>query len=49
MTTSMHVSKLETKSHDAPGEVRAPDKTRVEVVRLTDATLGRFTFKPGWR
>jgi len=49
MTASMRVSKLETKSHDAPDEVRAPDKTRVEVVRLTDATLGRFTFKPGWR
>jgi quercetin dioxygenase-like cupin family protein len=49
MTTEMKVSKLEAKSHDSPDEVRAPDKTRVEVVRLKDFTIGRMTFRPGWR
>ena len=45
----MVVSNLETKSHDAPDEVRTPDKTRVEVVRLKDFTIARFIFQPGWR
>jgi len=45
----MNVTKLQTKSHDKPDEVRAPDKTRVEVVRLEGYTLGRFKFQPGWR
>ena len=45
----MKVAKLETKSHDTPDEVRAPNKTRVEIVRLGGFTLGRFIFQPGWR
>jgi len=45
----MQVKKLEAKSHDKPDEVRAPDKTRVEIVRLEGFTLGRFTLQPGWR
>src|SRR5579864_8073535 len=45
----MKVEKLETKSHDAPDEVRTPSKTRVEVVRLGGFTMGRFIFQPGWR
>jgi quercetin dioxygenase-like cupin family protein len=49
MATPVSVSKLEVKSHDAPDEVRAPAKTRVEVVRLEGFTLGRFIFEPGWR
>ena len=49
MATPMTVRKLETKSHDQPDEVRAPDKTRVEVVRLEGFTIGRFTLQPGWR
>jgi mannose-6-phosphate isomerase-like protein (cupin superfamily) len=49
MTTPMTVNKLETKSHDKPDELRAPDKTRVEVNRLGNYTLGRFVFQPGWR
>jgi len=49
MATPMTVRKLETKSHDKPDEVRAPDKTRVEVVRLEGFTIGRFTLQPGWR
>lgn len=41
--------KFETKSHNSPDEVRTPDKTRVEVVRLPGFTFGRFTLEPGWR
>ncbi|HEY1231025.1 MAG TPA: cupin domain-containing protein [Ramlibacter sp.] len=43
------VSTFEVKSHDAPDEVRAPDKTRVEVVQFERYTIGRFKFQPGWR
>lgn len=49
MATPMSVNKLVTKSHDDPDEVRAPEKTRVEVVRLEGYTIGRFKFQPGWR
>ena len=49
MTTPVAVAKFEVKSHDTPDEVRSPDKTRVEVVRLEGFTLGRFNFEPGWR
>lgn len=40
---------LSSKSFDAPDETRAPEKTKVEVVRLGGATAARFTFQPGWR
>jgi quercetin dioxygenase-like cupin family protein len=43
------VKGFEGKSHDKPDEVRTPDKTRVEVVRLPGITLGRFKLEPGWR
>jgi mannose-6-phosphate isomerase-like protein (cupin superfamily) len=46
---AMNVSKFEFKSHNEPDEVRSPDKTRVEVVRLTGFTLGRLNMEPGWR
>lgn len=49
MATPDGVTKLEVKSHDSPDEVRSPDKTRVEIVRLDGITLGRFNFEPGWR
>ena len=49
MATGMTVHKLQTKSHDTPDEVRVPDKTRVEVVRLEGFTIGRFTLQPGWQ
>ena len=29
--------------------MRAPNKTRVEVVRLPGYTLGRLNFEPGWK
>ena len=49
MTTPVTVSKLEVKSHDEPDELRTPNKTRVEVVRLDGFTVGRFAMDPGWR
>jgi hypothetical protein len=48
-STPVSVGRLEAKSHDAPDEVRAPAKTRIEVVRLDGYTIGRFAFQPGWR
>lgn len=49
MSNPVSVSRLEVKSHNSPDEVRTPNKTRVEVVRLEGFTLGRFVFEPGWR
>jgi hypothetical protein len=49
MTSPVAVTQFEVKSHNSPDEVRSPDKTRVEVVRLEGFTLGRFNFEPGWR
>ena len=49
MATPVAVSNFESKSHSSPDEVRTPDKTRVEIVRLKGFTIGRFTFEPGWR
>ncbi|MEW5966427.1 MAG: cupin domain-containing protein [Pseudomonadota bacterium] len=49
MAAPATVTKLRAKSHDAPDELRSPMKTRVEVVRLEAATIGRFNFAPGWR
>jgi hypothetical protein len=40
---------LSSKSFDDADETRTPDKTRVDVVRLSGATVARFTFQPGWR
>jgi mannose-6-phosphate isomerase-like protein (cupin superfamily) len=43
------VTKFETKSHETPDEIRQPDKTKVEIIRLEGFTLGRLNMKPGWR
>ena len=40
---------VDSKNFDRPDETRTPDKTRVDVVRLGDTEVGRFTFQPGWR
>jgi quercetin dioxygenase-like cupin family protein len=42
------VQKLENKSFDKPEEKRRPPKTEVDIVSVSDNTLGRFTFEPGW-
>lgn len=49
MPDGMNVNTFATKSHDKPDEVRSPEKTRVEVVRLPGFTLGRLKMQPGWR
>lgn len=49
MSSPVSVNKFEVKSHESPDELRAPDKTRVEVVKLEGYTIGRFVFQPGWR
>lgn len=49
MSNGMDVSAFTVKSHDTPDEVRSPNKTRVEVVRLPGFTIGRFKLQPGWR
>jgi hypothetical protein len=49
METPVSVSSFEVKSYDTPDETRAPDKTRIDVVRLAGYTLGRLTLEPGWR
>jgi quercetin dioxygenase-like cupin family protein len=49
MAAPTGVTKFEAKSHNSPDEVRTPNKTRVEVVRLPGFTFGRFTLEPGWR
>ena len=40
---------LSSKSFDDADDTRTPDKTRVDVVRLSGATVARLTFQPGWR
>jgi len=34
---------------DSPDETRTPAKTRVDLVRVGNTTVGRFAFEPGWR
>jgi mannose-6-phosphate isomerase-like protein (cupin superfamily) len=43
------VKNFVTKSHETPDEVRQPDKTKVEIVRLDGYTIGRLKMKPGWK
>jgi hypothetical protein len=40
---------VSSKSFDTPDELRTPDKTKVEVLRLGGETVARFTFQPGWK
>jgi mannose-6-phosphate isomerase-like protein (cupin superfamily) len=40
---------VEKRDFDSPDESRRPDKTRVDVVRLSGTTAARFTMEPGWR
>jgi hypothetical protein len=32
-----------------PDEVRRPDHTTIEVVKVAGGEIGRYTFQPGWR
>ena len=49
MIATVEVTALKVKSHASPDEVRTPDKTRLEIVRLEGYSLGRFNLRPGWR
>lgn len=49
MLTAVAVNKLEAKSLNAADETRTPEKTRFEIVRFEDYTIGRMTLEPGWR
>jgi len=40
---------VEARGFDAPDETRTPDKTKVDVVRMSGATAARMTFEPGWK
>src|SRR6266542_4482039 len=40
---------VEARDFDSPDETRNPDKTRIEIIRMTGTTAARFTFEPGWR
>jgi hypothetical protein len=41
--------KFESKSLNAPEEVRKFDKGKVELVNVAGAMVGRATFEPGWK
>jgi len=44
------MSSLEINDFSAPDEVRRPDATvAIEVVKVADGEVGRYTFQPGWR
>jgi mannose-6-phosphate isomerase-like protein (cupin superfamily) len=43
------VAGVESRDFDSPDETRMPDKTKVDVVRMGSASVGRFAFEPGWR
>ena len=34
---------------DSPDETRTFDKGQVQVVKIGETTIGRYTFEPGWR
>jgi len=34
---------------DGPDETRTFDRGQVQVVKIAGATIGRYTFEPGWR
>lgn len=39
---------IEANDFSSPDEVRRPDKTTVELVKLGGGEIGRYTFQPGW-
>jgi quercetin dioxygenase-like cupin family protein len=49
VSTPVAVSTLRARPSDSPDELRTPDKTRLEIVRLEGFTIGRMTLEPGWR
>ena len=43
------MSGIESRDFNSADETRTPDKTRVDVVRLSGTTAARMTFEPGWK
>jgi hypothetical protein len=43
------LERIEIKRFESPDEVRTFDKGKVELVRVGGSTVGRVTFRPGWR
>ena len=40
---------LEVRDFSAPDETRAPDKTKIDIVRMGGASAARMSLEPGWR
>ena len=40
---------VEIRDFSNPDEVRSPDRTTVELVKLGGGEIGKYTFQPGWR
>ena len=40
---------VEVRDFSTPDEVRSPELTTVELVKLGGGEIGRYTFQPGWR
>jgi mannose-6-phosphate isomerase-like protein (cupin superfamily) len=43
------MSGVEVNDFTAPDEVRRPERTTVEIVKIGAGEVGRYTFEPGWR
>jgi hypothetical protein len=42
------MSGISAKNFDNADQIRTPEKSRVEVVNLSEAKVSRFTMQPGW-
>ena len=40
---------VEIRDFSTPDEVRRPERTTVEIVKIGGGEVGRYTFQPGWR
>ena len=40
---------VEVRDFSNPDEVRSPQRTTVELVKLAGGEIGRYTFEPGWK
>lgn len=40
---------IEARDFATPDEVRTPDKTKIELVKMAGGQIGRYVFEPGWR
>jgi quercetin dioxygenase-like cupin family protein len=48
-TTPTGVTELAVKNFSSPDEIRRPPNAEIDVVTVSQQTIGRFTFEPGWR